>query len=93
MFKLLLALVQRNGWRLIDSVPPAPNRDGTIEAVATTAIMGFREDVSIRIRRAGSGVRVDMRSASRFGGRDFGSNARRIEFFFAQIADARRHAR
>jgi hypothetical protein len=90
VFSVVVALVQRNGWRLAENVPPAVNRDGVIEAVATTPLMGFREDVSIRVRNAGTMVRVDMRSASRYGQRDFGTNARRIESFLAQLAEARR---
>ena len=90
VFGVVVALVQRNGWRLAENVPPAVNRDGVIEAVATTPLMGFREDVSIRVRNAGTMVRVDMRSASRYGSRDFGTNARRIEAFLAQLAEARR---
>jgi uncharacterized protein (DUF1499 family) len=34
-----------------------------------------------------------MRSASRYGSRDFGSNARRIQAFMAQIGEARRRSR
>ncbi len=89
----VLALVQQNGWQLADSIPPSADRDGHVEAVAATRLMGFREDVSIRIRRVGNMVRVDMRSASRHGQRDFGTNARRIESFLAQLAAARRRPR
>jgi uncharacterized protein (DUF1499 family) len=52
--------------------------------------MGFREDVVIRVRTSDKGVRLDMRSASRYGEHDFGSNAARIERFMADFADARR---
>lgn len=90
IFAAALSLVQRNGWRLVESIQPAANRDGHIEAVASTPLMGFREDIAIRVRRSGNMVRVDMRSASRYGSRDFGTNARRIEAFLAQLADMRR---
>lgn len=93
IFTLALGLVQRNGWRLADSVRPAGNRDAYIEAVTSTPIMGFREDIVIRVRKAGHMVRVDMRSASRYGQRDFGTNARRIEAFLLQLAEARRRPR
>lgn len=93
IYGVLLGLVQRSGWRLVDNIPPAANRDGQIEAVATTPMMGFREDISIRVRKVGNMVRVDMRSASRYGLRDFGTNARRVEAFLAQAADARRRPR
>jgi len=93
IYGVLLGLVQRSGWQLVDNIAPAANRDGYIEAIARTAIMGFREDISIRVRKAGNIVRVDMRSASRYGQRDFGTNARRIESFLTQLTDARRRPR
>jgi uncharacterized protein (DUF1499 family) len=52
--------------------------------------MGFREDISIRVRTASGVVRVDMRSASRYGNHDLGSNARRIERFLSDLIDERR---
>jgi uncharacterized protein (DUF1499 family) len=90
-FNIALSIVERRGWRVLDSVTPrGGQREGRIEAVALTLIMGFREDVSIRIRNSGNLVRIDMRSASRYGTHDFGANARRIESFFAEFAYARR---
>lgn len=86
------ALMRRRGWRNLDNVQSSENRDVNLEAVTMTAIMGFREDISIRIRRVGNMVRVDMRSASRYGSRDFGTNARRIESFLADLVEARRRA-
>ena len=69
--------------------PPTPaRRDGVIEAVARTPIMGFRDDVVIRVRRDGDGARVDVRSASRYGRHDFGTNAARIRSLLEDIDDA-----
>jgi uncharacterized protein (DUF1499 family) len=94
MFNVVAGLAEQFGWRILDSVSPrGGERDGYIEAVALTAVMGFREDISIRIRKIGDVVRIDMRSASRYGSRDFGSNARRIRAFMAQIGEARRRSR
>jgi hypothetical protein len=91
VFNIALAVVQKRGWRVLDSVTPrGGQREGRIEAVALTFLMGFREDVVVRIRSSGSVVRVDMRSASRYGTHDLGSNARRIENFFAEFSQARR---
>src|SRR5262249_14787723 len=62
-----------------DERPPTPpRRIGRIEAVARTPIMGFREDVSIRIQPNGEDSRVDIRSSSRYFESDLGSNAARI---------------
>jgi uncharacterized protein (DUF1499 family) len=52
-----------------------------IEATATTLWFGFRDDVVIRLREEDDGVRVDMRSASRVGRSDVGTNAARIRAY------------
>lgn len=91
VFNLALSIVEQRGWRVLDSVTPrGGQREGRIEAVALTPVMGFREDIAIRIRTSGGIARVDMRSASRYGSHDFGSNARRIEEFFTAFAAERR---
>jgi uncharacterized protein (DUF1499 family) len=87
-YDLTLALVTKRKWQIVDARPPAPGRrDAAIEAVAQTAIMGFRDDVVIRISPMGPGSRVDMRSASRFGGHDFGANASRIRALLEDLDD------
>jgi hypothetical protein len=64
---------------VIDERPPQPpRRIGRIEAVARTPIMGFREDVSIRVAPDDEDSRVDIRSASRYFESDIGSNAARV---------------
>ena len=73
-------------WYIGDTrAPTVTRRDGVIEAVARTPIMGFRDDVVIRITPLGQGTRVDMRSASRFGDHDLGSNASRIRSMLEDI--------
>lgn len=54
---------------------------GYIEAVDTTSIMGFKDDIVIRLRTNAQGTLVDLRSASRVGISDLGANAARIEEF------------
>jgi uncharacterized protein (DUF1499 family) len=72
-------LVNKRKWLVIDERPPKPPRQiGRIEAVARTPIMGFREDVSIRVQPDGDDSRVDIRSSSRYFESDLGSNAARI---------------
>lgn len=58
---------------------------GRIEAVAITRWFGFKDDVVIRVTPAGAGSRVDMRSKSRVGRSDVGTNARRIRTFLEQM--------
>jgi uncharacterized protein (DUF1499 family) len=56
--------------------------------VARTRLLGFREDVVIRIRGTAAETRVDMRSASRVPWHDLGSNAARVEAFLSDLRDA-----
>jgi uncharacterized protein (DUF1499 family) len=81
-----MALILRRKWRVVvDRPPQAGVRDGQIEAVARTAIMGFRDDVALRVRPDDEGARIDMRSASRYGRHDFGTNAARIRSLLEDI--------
>ena len=66
---------------------PAPASDAIIEAVARSLILGFREDVVVRIRATGDGTRIDVRSASRYGRNDLGSNAARVRDLLGSIDD------
>ena len=73
---------------MVDSRPPAAGRrEGVIEAVARTPIMGFRDDVVIRVSPLAQGARVDLRSASRYGLHDFGANAARVRALLEDIDD------
>src|SRR5471030_1135203 len=88
-YDLALAIITKRKWRVIDPKPPTPaRRDGTIEAVAQTLIMGFRDDVIVRISPLAQGSRVDVRSASRVGQHDFGANASRVRALLEDIDDA-----
>lgn len=83
-----LALVTKRKWYIGDArAPTLARRDGVIEAVARTPIMGFRDDVVIRVTPIGQGTRIDMRSASRVGSHDFGANAARIRSLLEDIDD------
>src|SRR6266849_619900 len=53
-----LAVVTKRRWRIVEArTPQAGRRDGRIEAVARTPIMGFRDDVVVRVRADGDGSR------------------------------------
>jgi uncharacterized protein (DUF1499 family) len=78
-YAITLQLVNKRKWLVIDErAPQPPRRIGRIEAVARTPIMGFREDVSIRVVPDGEDSRVDIRSSSRYFESDLGSNAARV---------------
>jgi uncharacterized protein (DUF1499 family) len=84
-FEIVRRLVVRRKWLVIDERAPQPRQPGRIEAVARTPIMGFREDVSIRIMPDGDGSRVDIRSSSRYFESDLGSNAKRVSSLIDDI--------
>jgi uncharacterized protein (DUF1499 family) len=88
-YEVALAVVTKRKWLIIDErAPQPPRRIGRIEAVARTPIMGFREDVSIRVTPDGEGSRVDIRSSSRYFEGDLGSNAARVARLIEDINTA-----
>jgi uncharacterized protein (DUF1499 family) len=88
-YAIALRLVNKRKWLVIDErAPQPPRRTGTIEAVARTPIMGFREDVAIRVTPDGEDSRVDIRSSSRYFESDLGSNASRITKFIDELSTA-----
>jgi len=88
-FEITLQLVTKRKWLVIDErAPQLPRRIGRIEAVARTPIMGFREDVSIRVIPDGEDSRVDIRSSSRYFESDLGSNAARVRKLIDDINNA-----
>jgi uncharacterized protein (DUF1499 family) len=68
-------------WTITHADPEA----GTIEAVATSRLFHFQDDIVIRVRPDGGGSRVDVRSKSRDGQGDFGANAARIRAYVAEL--------
>jgi len=84
-YETALAVMNKRKWNVVDYRPPQGRREGRIEAVSRTPIMGFREDVVVRVRADGEGARVDMRSASRYGPHDLGGNASRITRLLDEI--------
>jgi uncharacterized protein (DUF1499 family) len=88
-YAIALQLVNKRKWLVIDErAPQPPRRIGRIEAVARTPILGFREDVSIRVVPDGDDSRVDIRSASRYFESDLGSNAARVSKFIDDLNTA-----
>ena len=80
-FDRALATVQDMGWELVSA-----NRDaGMIEATDTTFWFGFKDDVAIRVRPDDGGSVIDVRSVSRVGRSDLGTNARRILQFLERV--------
>ena len=72
------------GWEIVATAPA----EGRLEATDRTRWFGFRDDVVVRVRPDGAGSRVDVRSVSRVGRSDLGTNARRIRGFMAALRTA-----
>jgi uncharacterized protein (DUF1499 family) len=84
-FARALAAARDMGWTIVTTAPT----DGRIEATDTTPFFGFKDDVVIRVRSGSRGSRVDVRSLSRIGASDLGTNARRIEAYLGRVRDSR----
>jgi hypothetical protein len=95
-----MKIIAKRRWRVVDArppqagprvidahAPPVTTRDGIIEAVARTPILGFRDDVVVRVRATADGTRIDVRSASRYGRHDLGTNAARVRNLINDIDD------
>lgn len=76
-FTRALTTARELGWEVYHEDRTA----GVIEAVDTTRIMAFKDDIVIRVRTDAAGTKVDLRSVSRVGLGDLGANAERIRAF------------
>ena len=84
-FDLVYEAVTRLDWQIVNKRKPVRNRPGRIEAVSRTLVMGYADDIVIRVAAGKGEARIDVRSASRYGEHDFGANARRIRRLFTEV--------
>ena len=91
-YEVVLQVVNKRKWNVVDDRKPEGRRDGHIEAITKSFLMGFREDVTIRIKADGEDSRVDIRSSSRYFESDFGSNAKRVAALMEDINTAAEQA-
>jgi hypothetical protein len=82
-FTLARQAVTELGWQVL--AENSSTMPYTIEAVDTSLLFGFKDDVVIRIQQMENGALVDVRSMSRLGQSDLGVNAQRIRSLFEQI--------
>jgi uncharacterized protein (DUF1499 family) len=74
------------GWKVLDSAKPGGRTGiGRLDAVHRTFLFGFADDITVRIKPRAAGTRVDVRSVSRIGRHDFGTNAERIVKFLEEV--------
>lgn len=85
IFSRALAVARSMGWRIID----ANRKEGRIEAVAHTFWFHFEDDIVIRVEKSGPRTRLDIRSVSRVGKNDMGTNAERIRKFLKAMRKRR----
>ncbi|MFM1815931.1 MAG: hypothetical protein RLZ98_2626 [Pseudomonadota bacterium] len=79
-YELALEALRRQGLRVVSEREPdvRTGRPGFIEAKDRTLIVGFHDDVVVRIAGDRWRARLDIRSASQYGSHDFGRNAERV---------------
>jgi uncharacterized protein (DUF1499 family) len=82
-FSQALQAMGAMGWEIIDASPS----EGRLEGTDTTFWFGFKDDIVIRIKAQGDDTRVDVRSMSRVGRSDVGTNAKRIREFEQKLKD------
>lgn len=82
-FELVQRAVDTLGWKVlrVDAV------SGELEAIDETLILGFKDDVIVRVTAVPEGSRIDVRSVSRVGLSDLGANAKRIERFYQVLQE------
>lgn len=88
-YAVALSVIVKRKWTVAETRPPQGARGtGIIEATARSLLMGFRDDIVIRVSPLGQGARIDLRSASRYGEHDLGANAARLRALLEDIDDA-----
>ena len=80
-FPRALQAAKEMGWEIVAADPKSLR----IEATDTTAWFGFKDDVVVRLTPSPAGSRIDVRSVSRVGKSDVGTNACRIKAYLARM--------
>jgi uncharacterized protein (DUF1499 family) len=86
-FDIVHEAVKRIGWTIVLNEPPG-EQPGRIEATDRTMIMGYTDDVLVRVTGDDTHAFIDVRSVSRYGMHDLGANADRIRALFAEVKAA-----
>lgn len=82
VFERALVAAREAEWEIVEA-----NADtGRIEAIDTTTFFGFKDDIVVRLTPLETRTVVDVRSVSRVGRGDAGTNARRIREFLEQLS-------
>jgi len=86
-FELVEEVARKLKWRVAAAEPPAGKgaKGGVLEATDQTMVVGFTDDVVVRVVGDAGRSRIDVRSASRYGQADLGQNATRVRRFLAEM--------
>lgn len=85
-FEIVGDVVDRLRWKIIsEQKPDGRDQPGLIEATDRTLVLGFTDDIVIRVTGSAKEARIDARSASRYGRHDLGRNAERVRRLFKDI--------
>lgn len=86
LFARALKTAYEMGWHVVAVAP----KEGRIEATDTSLLFGLTDDIVIRVKPAGIGARLDIRSKSRmpiWRASDIGKNAARIRAYLKMLAN------
>jgi len=83
--KAVLRALEELDWKVVDQRGKGEETELVIETQAKTMIVGFISDIVIRLQDEGDTTYVDVRSASRYLLRDFGTNARFVRQFMSEL--------
>ena len=81
-YEICLKTAKEMNWDIVN----AKVDKRLIEATDRTFWFGFKDDIVIRITPSGKSSRVDVRSVSRVGRSDVGTNAKRIRKYLKKLS-------
>ncbi|MEO1544023.1 MAG: DUF1499 domain-containing protein [Pseudomonadota bacterium] len=86
-YEIAQEALKRQGLQIVRAAPPGQtiDRPGVIEAYDRTLVLGFYDDVVVRVMGNSKSARIDLRSASRYGRHDLGRNAQRIRRLLSEV--------
>ena len=86
VFDLVIDALKRLQMSIVaEQEPTDENPIGRAEAVDRTLILGFYDDIAVRVTAEGTGSRIDVRATSRTPGHDMGGNAILVKQMLADI--------
>ena len=85
-YAIARSVIRKLKWTIVAERPPGANGGvGLIEAVDRTLVLGFADDVAVRVTGDKARARIDVRSASRYGFHDLGRNAKRVRTLLSAL--------